>query len=151
MRLIACLHSVLTVLLPAVALATYATEAQRPETAAVGAKVEKAFDSGSSRAIAELFPEGRKVRATLDQIADLKGYVGVGPLVEGFRRYLDAHTESRFRVESAGEAHRDAEALRVRGTLSARDAEGRRTRVPLVFVFEIVGGDWRCVEVRETG
>jgi len=87
------------------------------------------------------------VAVTLDQIADLRGFVGAGPLVEAVRRYLDARSEVRFEAASSGHSG----SARVKGTLVSRDRSGRRDRVGLVFSFERIDGAWRAVEVRETG
>lgn len=117
--------------------------------ASLAGRVSQAFASGSASALSELFPTDRKVAVSLDRIADLRGFVGAGPLVEAMRRYLDARSDVRFNAAQPADGHRDA--ARVKGTLVSRDRSGRRERVGLVFTFERIDGVWRAVEVRETG
>src|SRR5204863_10084097 len=114
------------------------------------ARVASALESGSAAALSGLFPTDRKVAVSLDQIADLRGFVGPGPLVEALRRYLGSRVEVSFTATGAGGAARGA-AVRVKGTLASRDRAGKRDRVGLVFVFERIDDAWRAVEVRETG
>jgi len=128
--------------------AAAAPTSRADEAADLGGRVSDAFASGSASALSGLFPTDRKVAVTLDQIADLRGFVGAGPLVEAVRRYLDARTEVRFEAASSS-GH--AGSARVKGTLVSRDRSGRRDRVGLVFSFERIDGAWRAVEVRETG
>ena len=123
-----------------------APSADADETSQLSGRVSAALASGSAAALSALFPTDRKVAVTLDRIADLRGYVGSGPLVEAIRRYLDERAEARFDASPQHEG-----STRVKGTLVTRDRSGRRERVGLVFSFERIDGVWRAVEVRETG
>ena len=120
------------------------------ESADLARRVSNAFASGSTSALASLFPTDRKVAVTLDRIADLRGFVGTGPLVEAMRRYLDARSDVRFEPSPPPAGGRGG-ASKVKGTLVSRDGAGRRERIGLVFIFERIDGAWRAVEVRETG
>ena len=117
----------------------------------ISERVVRAFEARDAAALASLFPSDRKVRVSLDRIADLKGYVGPGPLVEALRRYLSSKAEIRFDADTGGGKGSGSGTIRVRGTLITRDGSGRRERIGMVFSFENVEGDWRAVEVRETG
>ncbi len=117
----------------------------------LAARVTRALEARDAGSLGSLFPSDRKVRVSLDRIADLKGYVGPGPLVEALRRYLAAKTEVRFEADPGSGKGGESGAVRVRGSLSTRDASGQRERVAMVFIFERIDGDWRAVEVRETG
>lgn len=114
-------------------------------------RVARALEARDGAALARLFPADRKVRVSLDRIADIKGYVGPGPLVEALRRYLSSKAEIRFDADTGGGKEGGAGSIRVRGTLITRDGSGQRERVGMVFCFEQIEGDWRAVEVRETG
>src|SRR5215813_3233112 len=128
-------------------LAVGAPRAARAEdTSQLAGRVSEALASGSAAALSSLFLADRKVAVTLARIADLRGYVGSGPLVEAIRRYLDERGEVRF---DAAPQHEGS--TRVKGTLVSRDRSGKRERVGLVFSFERIDGVWRAVEVRETG
>jgi len=120
------------------------------EGSELSGRVSRAFASGSASTLADLFPADRKVAVTLDHIADLRGFVGAGPLVEAMRRYLDARSEVRFDAAPPPPGGHGA-SPRVKGTLVSRDRSGQKERVGLVFVFERIDGAWRAVEVRETG
>jgi hypothetical protein len=125
--------------------------ARAGETDRLAARVTRALEAHDAGSLGSLFPSDRKVRVSLDRIADLKGYVGPGPLVEALRRYLASRSEVRFDADPGSGKGGDSGAIRVRGSLSTRDASGQRERVGMVFIFELIEGDWRAVEVRETG
>lgn len=119
--------------------------ADRDSGQALGGTVRRALESADEASIRQLFPPDHKVRVSLDRIAELQGFVGAGPIVEAFRRYLAGRTNIRFNLDDSGYGDR------VRGTLCSRDKGGRREKVGLVFIFEKLGGVLRAVEVRETG
>lgn len=125
--------------------APHVLAASRDEGNALEASVRRALESGDAAALRRLFPADHKVRVSLSRIADLQGFVGPGPLVEAFRRYLVSRTEVRFDLDDGAGKHR------VRGTLCSRDKAGRRDKIGLVFLFEKSGGELRAVEVRDTG
>ena len=133
-------------------MSVVAWPARADETADLADRVSHAFASASSSALSSLFPSDRKVAVTLDRIADLRGFVGAGPLVEAMRRYLDARTEIRFESAPPPAGGRGSSgSSRVKGTLVSRDGSGRKERVGLVFTFERIDGAWKAIEVRETG
>ena len=119
------------------------------ESERLSALVARALESGDRALLASLFPTDRKVKVSLSQIAELKGFVGSGPLVEAFHRYLSSRSAVRFETEPA--ARDDAHQTRVRGLLKSRCSGGKRERIVLTFVFERIGGVEKTVEVRESG
>ena len=114
-------------------------------------RVASALEAKDPAALARLFPADRKVRVSLDRIADLQGFVGSGPLIEALRRYLVSRVEVRFEPDPGGSSGEGSEGTRVRGILSSRDRAGRRERIGLVFDFETIDGVRLAVAVRETG
>ena len=113
------------------------------------ARVSAALQAGDSASLATLFPTDRKVRVSLDKIADLKGFVGAGPLVEALSRYL---SEKSVHFDPEPVSREDASGpMRLRGVLTTRDKSGKTERLPLVFLFETIGSARLAVEVRETG
>jgi hypothetical protein len=127
-----------------------ATSARADDAADLAARVSSALSSGSASSLSSLFAADRKVAVTLDKIAELRGYVGAGPLVEAMRRYLGEHSDVRFDTAPAAPGGHGG-SMRVKGTLVSRDRSGQKERVGLVFSFERIDGAWRAVEVRETG
>jgi len=121
----------------------------RRDEEGLAAATRTALEAGDASALARLFPRDRKIRASLDRIADLDGFIGPGPLVEALRRYLAGRSEVRF--EGGADASPESGTVRVRGLLSSRDGAGRRDQVRLMFAFERLDGQWRAVEIRETG
>src|SRR5262245_30960077 len=100
-----------------------AISARAEDTSGLAGRVADALASGSASALSGLFPADRKVAVTLDHIADLRGFVGAGPLVEAMRRYLDERSEVRFDVTPpAGHGG----STRVKGTLVSRDRSGKK-------------------------
>jgi hypothetical protein len=136
----------------ALVVTSAALAADAEEARTLARLVSGAVESGDAVRLGRLFPSNRKVRVSLEQIARLEGFVGSGPLIEALRRYVSSRSDVHYDCEPPPGGASASSVLRLRGTLSSRErVSGRRERVGLAFVFERIDGDWRAVEVRETG